>query len=393
MAELEPGGVSQNGDLFELNPASGTGPLLELNGSVVTKGQFGAAGWTPVGALQTGNGYEVAFSNGKGQYVVWNTDSNGDFTGDATRVLSANSSELEGVEAAFGETFTGRRDAGDGDPDCDFERHNDAGTATLAAVRKGALELNPAERTGPLLELNGSVVTTSHVRAAGWTPVGAVQTGTGTKSPSKTARTSMWSGTPTATATSPATPPASCRRPRRSSSRGWKPPLATRTSPRPDAGDAEPDWNPHPQRPAGCWFGQTAVRTRAAGGPLLEEGGIAVTAGSLGGWTPVGAEQTATGYEVVWSLFSNGESQDTYTVWNTDSGGNYTSSALGLVSGQNFSLEDLNPVFGENVSGAPSLSAFLGDHDGPNRRQPQRQTRTPRSISATTPPSPAILAA
>ncbi len=41
LAELEVGGLSQNGDAYELNPLGGTGgPLLELNGSVVTKGQF-----------------------------------------------------------------------------------------------------------------------------------------------------------------------------------------------------------------------------------------------------------------------------------------------------------------------------------------------------------------
>ena len=46
--------LAQVGNLFELNPAGGgTGPLLELNGSVVTAGQF-PAGWTPVGAETDG---------------------------------------------------------------------------------------------------------------------------------------------------------------------------------------------------------------------------------------------------------------------------------------------------------------------------------------------------
>ena len=96
LAELGTPGV--NGNLFELNPAGGgTGPLLEFNGSVVTSGQFGAAGWTPVGAVRTGDGYEVAFSApnpsqpGQDQYVVWNTDSNGNQTGDATGILSGKS--------------------------------------------------------------------------------------------------------------------------------------------------------------------------------------------------------------------------------------------------------------------------------------------------------------
>src|SRR5208283_4935494 len=91
------------GNLFELYPDSG-GPLLELNGSVVTAGSLGS--WTPVGAVQTGTGYEVAFSNGQGQYTVWNVASNGNFAGGATGgPLSSTvpTQELEGLEASFGE--------------------------------------------------------------------------------------------------------------------------------------------------------------------------------------------------------------------------------------------------------------------------------------------------
>ena len=98
----------QVGNNYELEAAStGTGPLIELNGSAVTAGQF-PAGWTPVGAEQTANGYEVAWSiPGANEFVVWNTDSNGDFTSTATGVLSGTSSELEAEELAFGELFPG----------------------------------------------------------------------------------------------------------------------------------------------------------------------------------------------------------------------------------------------------------------------------------------------
>ena len=103
------GQLASVGNLFELNPAGGgTGPLLELNGSVVTTSTFLASGWAPIGAVQTGNGYEVAFKNDQNQFVVWNVGSNGAFTDDATGILSSNSLELAGVEAAFGDgTFAG----------------------------------------------------------------------------------------------------------------------------------------------------------------------------------------------------------------------------------------------------------------------------------------------
>ena len=44
-------------------------------------------------------------------------------------------------------------------------------------------------------------------------------------------------------------------------------------------------------------------------------------AGQFGGWAPIGAEKTATGYEVAWKMAG----ADQYTVWNTDNNGNYIS--------------------------------------------------------------------
>ena len=56
-------------------------------------------------------------------------------------------------------------------------------------------------------------------------------------------------------------------------------------------------------------------------GPSLKYGGADVVAGQFGAWTPIGAEQTASGYEVAWKITG----ADQYTVWNTDSSGNYIS--------------------------------------------------------------------
>jgi len=100
--------LARVGDLFELNPASdGTGPLIELNGSAVSAGQF-PAGWTPVGAVKTASGYEVAWSAlGANEYVVWNTDSNGDYTSAATGVAPGQGFALEDLDPVFGENLNG----------------------------------------------------------------------------------------------------------------------------------------------------------------------------------------------------------------------------------------------------------------------------------------------
>ena len=44
-----------------------------------------------------------------------------------------------------------------------------------------------------------------------------------------------------------------------------------------------------------------------------------VTAGEFGAWVPIGAVQTASGYDVAWEIPGANE----YTVWSTDSSGNY----------------------------------------------------------------------
>jgi 20S proteasome alpha/beta subunit len=58
-------------------------------------------------------------------------------------------------------------------------------------------------------------------------------------------------------------------------------------------------------------------------------------------------QRTASGYEVAWK---NGGA-DQYSIWNTDSGGNYTSHAVGIVSGGDFTLQSLEPSFHQDLNG------------------------------------------
>ena len=84
----------------------------------------------------------------------------------------------------------------------------------------------------------------------------------------------------------------------------------------------------------------------AGSGPELKYGGAAVVAGQFGAWTPIGAEQTATGYEVAWKI----PGADQYTVWTTDSNGNYLSN-IGTVSGTSTALESLETSFHQDLNG------------------------------------------
>src|SRR5436853_333551 len=92
----------QVGSNYFFYPVGGSsGPELMLNGAPVTVGEFG--GWTPIGAEKTTSGYDVAWNvPGTDQYIVWRTDSNGNFVDIITAgVVSGTSVILEELEGTL----------------------------------------------------------------------------------------------------------------------------------------------------------------------------------------------------------------------------------------------------------------------------------------------------
>jgi Tryptophan-rich Synechocystis species C-terminal domain len=63
--------------------------------------------------------------------------------------------------------------------------------------------------------------------------------------------------------------------------------------------------------------------------------------------TPLGADQTASGYEVAWKVTG----ADQYSVWATASSGSYTSNIVGAVPGTSSALEMLEPSFHQDLNG------------------------------------------
>ena len=82
-------------------------------------------------------------------------------------------------------------------------------------------------------------------------------------------------------------------------------------------------------------------------GPSLKQGGVACVAGVLDGWTPIGVEQTAGGFEVAWKKVG----ADQYTMWMTDSNGNFRSNPVGVVSGSSTTLKSLEASFHQDLNG------------------------------------------
>ena len=82
-------------------------------------------------------------------------------------------------------------------------------------------------------------------------------------------------------------------------------------------------------------------------GPELRYQGAPVTAGQFGTHVPIGAEQTATGYDVAWKISGTNE----YTVWSTNSNGNFIANITGAVSGNSIALEALETTFHQDLNG------------------------------------------
>ncbi len=271
--------------------------------------------------------------------------------------MSGTSPTLQAVEFAFAEGFSGA--AGTEEPFTEIA-FNDV--TNLAQVGN-QYELIPAGGgPGLLLEYQGGLVTQGQF-GAGWAPVGAEKTATGYEvvwgDPGAN-QYSVWNTDGAGDYTNAATGVLS----------GTSPTIAAVEANFGEDFAGSPEATPTQIATNGLTTLEQVgdlYELNPAGdgtGPLLEYQGSLVTAGQFGaGWAPVGAEQTANGYEVVWG----DPSADQYAVWNTDSNGDYTNSATGLVSGQSFALEDLEPAFGEELNGdgkAPS-QVLLTSANGP----------------------------
>jgi len=81
-------------------------------------------------------------------------------------------------------------------------------------------------------------------------------------------------------------------------------------------------------------------------GPSLKYGGADVVAGQFGGWMPIGAEQTASGYQVAWKV----SGADQYGVWTTDSNGNFISTSA-VLSGSSSALQSFETSFNQDLNG------------------------------------------
>ena len=342
------------GTAYVMLNSGGTGVLLQYNGAVFVAGQFGA--WAPIGAIANAGGYEVAWRNGTGsvaQYTAWQTNSSGVYTSGPIGLVSGTDISLEALEPSFQQDLNGDGIIGVPPP----RVIQVDGPTTLAQSGTSYLLLNSGG-TGPVLQYNGATVVAGQFGA--WAPIGAIanaggyevawRNGTGS-----VAQYTAWQTNSSGVYTSGL--------------------IGLVSGTDVSLENLEPGFQQdlNGDGAAGLIFtsgiqvdgtttlglvgAEYAMLNGAGPGVALQYNGADVIVGQFGAWAPIGATADAGGYEVAWRNGTGSAAQ--YTFWQTNSSGTYTSSLTGIVSGQDFALQDLEPSFQQDLNGDGRLSTQL----------------------------------
>ena len=131
-----------------------------------------SAAWTPIGVEKVGSGYQVVWKNGSAdQYIVWNVDSNGNYTGNATGVVSGSEYAFQSLETAFQQDLNA-----DGTTGLKTTPIETSGATRLDQVAN-EFYLHDGAGNGPSLKYAGADVVAGQFGA--WTPIGAEKVGSG----------------------------------------------------------------------------------------------------------------------------------------------------------------------------------------------------------------------
>ena len=334
--------LTELGGSVYLLDTGGTGPSLKRSGVEYKVGAFGD--WGAIAAEQAGGGYQVVWKvAGADQYTVWSTDRQGNYLANATGVVSGSDTFLQALESSFAQDLNGDGQIGLA------PRVVEANGSTHLTELGGSVYLLDTGGTGPSLKRSGVEY---KVGAFGdWGAIGAEQTAGGYQVVWKVAGADQYTVWNT-------------------DSQGNYLANATGVVSGSDAflqaleGSFAQDLNGNGQ--IGAPIGATPKVVEANGathltemggsvylfdtagmGPSLKRGEVEYKVGAFGDWATIGAEQTGSGYQVVWKVAG----ADQYTVWSTDSQGNYLANIIGVVSGSDPFLQALESSFAQDFNG------------------------------------------
>ncbi len=344
--------LTQTGNDFFLY-ANGTqsGPELKYLGTPWTAGEWG--NWTPIGTEAIATGYEVAFKYaGADLYTVWNTDANGSISANPIGTVSGSSLTLEALETSFHQDLNHDGIIGLPAGDTLIEA---IGSTSLVQI--GSNYVLDKAGGGAELHYDGAAFVAG--QWGSWTPIGVEATASGYEVAFKYAGADLYTVWDTDTNGNIVIDPTG-------TVSGESPTLVALEK------SFQQDLNGdgmigNPALPLAVeLFGSTSLVLTGndyfldpkgtSSGPMLKIDGAAWTDGHWGGWTPIGAEVTASGHEVAFNLAGTNQ----YTVWNTDANGNITTDTIGTVTGNSVALEGLETSFhqdlnGDGIIGDPSI--------------------------------------
>jgi serralysin len=331
------------GSTYHLNSTiTGTGPTLNYGGAPVTVGEFGTI--TPIGAVQTGSGYDIAWQvPGTNQFTFWTTDSNGNYTSNICGLVSGASFTSESLEPIFHQDFNH-----DGSIGVTAALIQSSGSTNLLQIADNYYMY--VAGSGPSLKCGGSLVTVGEF--GNIAPIAAMQTGSGYEVVWKipgTNQFTFWATDSNGNYTSNLSGLVS--------GGSFMVESAEATFGHDFNGDGTIGVTASLVQTDGSTsllhIADTYYMYVNGNGPQLKCAGAGVTDGEFGNIAPIGAIQTATGYEVAWKV--PGSSQ--FTFWSTDANGNYTSNLSGLVDGTSSTVKSFEAIFHQDLNGDGVINA------------------------------------
>ena len=337
--------VTTGGNYFlDTVGSNSLGPELTLNGAALGPAQLGS--WAPIGAVQTATGYDVALAlPGANEFTVWAVNSSGAYVSSLVGVVAGNDTTLESLETTFNQDLNGDTHIGLPPPTV---IQTDGTTSLVTTGGNYFLDTVGSNSLGPELTLNGAAL--GPAQLGSWTPIGAVQTATGYDVAFKLAGANeytVWAtnssgayvsslvGVVAGNDTTLESLETTFNQDLNGDTHiGLPPPTVIQT-----------DGTTSLVTTGGNYFLDTVGSNSL--GPELTLNGAALGPAQLGSWAPIGAVQTATGYDVAFKLAGANE----YTVWATNSSGAYVSSLVGIVPGNNTTVESLENTFQQDLNG------------------------------------------
>ncbi|HUB44321.1 MAG TPA: choice-of-anchor D domain-containing protein [Acetobacteraceae bacterium] len=340
--------IWQIGSNYVIGASLASGVLLEYQNSPVTIGQFGTNVVAYAAAQLPGGGYEVAWKViGADEYVVWDTNTSGDYVSSPTGVVSGTNLELEELEPSFNYDLNGDGTIGPVGASLDPNIWQVGSNYVIGASLASGVALQYQNSQVTVGQFGTNVVPYAAAALSnGGYEVAWKVTGADEYVVWNTNASGDYASSPTGVV--PGNSPVLEELERSfnydlngDGTIGLKPTSIIQidnTTTLASVGNAY------------------VLEDTGGTGPILQYQNSPVTVGQFGSnVVPIGAVQTATGYDVAWTVMG----ADEYVVWSTDINGNYTGSPTGVVPGESFALEDLEPTFGQDLNGDGRLSTAL----------------------------------